>query len=87
MDQMLTALPSLPTPIGAGDAIYVVRAGVDYQATLSDFPTEANAETTVPASSSAAGEVGQWAYDSGTGNYYRCVATNTWIFYAVNDSF
>jgi len=50
-----------------------------------DNKTPVEQSVSVPASSSAAGIRGQWAYE--TGFLYFCVATDIWVKYAVTTSF
>lgn len=57
-DELLTDLPSLPTPLAAGDALYVARAGVDYQADgATDIMTPAAADATTKANAAQAAAI------------------------------
>lgn len=67
-------LDPAPTLTGS-ELIPLYQGSVSYQATATQI-SRVNGPVTAPASASASGTAGTWAYD--TSYVYICVATNTW---------
>lgn len=91
-DSKLQQLTLRASPAGT-DLLYLVVPGdndPDRRATLSTLAAALHAlleAGAAPVGNDSPGTPGQWFYDPANGIKYECVAADTWISYAVADTF